>query len=62
MGTCAAVDGQAAGHQKPSKREQPFALARDKISMYGDRVHIYTDASKGQGGRVGIGCYVDMTA
>ena len=45
--------------REPSKHEQPFALAtlaRDKISMYGDRVHIYTDASKGRGGRVGIGC------
>jgi exonuclease III/ribonuclease HI len=47
-----------------NKRENPIALAaaaKEKIQSYKGRIHVYTDASKTTEGRVGIGCYLQVT-
>jgi len=49
-----------------SKKDAPTILAtltRDKISQeYSTYVHIYTDASKNETGRVEIGCHIQSTS
>lgn len=49
-----------------NKKDAPTilaTLARDKISQeYSTYVHIYTDASKNETGRVGIGCHIQSTS